>query len=67
LPYFFGFGTLWVALLFGGVGLLAAGFTAAKFTDRSPLAGAGRQLLFGGIAVAATYAIGLWLGVSALV
>ncbi len=66
LPYFFGFGSLWWALLFGGVGLLAAGFTAAKFTDRNPLAGASRQLLFGGIAVAATYGIGRLLGVSAL-
>lgn len=66
LPYFFGFGSLWWGLLFGGVGLLTAGFAAAKFTDRNPLAGAGRQLLFGGIAVAATYGIGRLLGVSAL-
>jgi len=66
LPFLLGFGTLWWGLLFGGIGLLAAGFTAAKFTDRNPFAGAGRQLLFGGIAVAATYAIGKLLGVSAL-
>ena len=66
LPYFFGFGTLWWGLLFGGVGLLAAGFAAAKFTDRNPFAGAGRQLLFGGIAVAATYGIGRLLGVSSI-
>lgn len=66
LPFLLGFGTLWWGLLFGGVGLLAAGFAAAKFTDRNPFAGAGRQLLFGGIAVAATYAIGKLLGVSAL-
>ncbi len=66
LPYFFGFGSLWWGLLFGGVGLLTAGFAAAKFTDRNPFAGAGRQLLFGGIAVAATYGIGRLLGVSAL-
>lgn len=66
LPFIFGFGTLWWGLLFGGVGLLAAGFVAARFTDQSPLAGAGRQLLFGGIAVAATYTIGSLLGVSAI-
>lgn len=66
LPFLFGFGTLWWALLFGGIGLLVAGFAAAKFTDRNPFAGAGRQLLFGGIAVAATYGIGSLLGVSAL-
>lgn len=64
LPFVFGFGTLWWGLVFGGVGLLIAGFVAAKFTDRNPFAGAGRQLLFGGIAVAATYAIGSLLGVS---
>lgn len=66
LPFFFGFGNLGWALLFGAVGLLAAGFTAAKFTDRNPFAGAGRQLLYGGIAVAATYGIGTLLGVSNL-
>lgn len=66
LPYLLGFGTLWWGLLFGAVGLLAAGFTAAKFTDRNPFAGAGRQLVFGGFAVAATYGIGRLLGVSTL-
>lgn len=66
LPYLLGFGTLWWGLLFGGVGLLIAGFIAAKFTDRNPFAGASRQLLFGGIAVAATFAIGRLLGVSAI-
>ena len=66
LPYLFGFGTLWWGLGFGAAGLLIAGFTAAKFTDRNPFAGAGRQLLFGGIAVAATYGIGSLLGVSSL-
>ncbi len=66
LPFLLGFGTLGWGLVFGGVGLLAAGFAAAKFTDRNPLAGAGRQLFFGSIAVAATYAIGKLLGVSAL-
>jgi VIT1/CCC1 family predicted Fe2+/Mn2+ transporter len=66
LPFLFGFGTLWWGLAFGAVGLLIAGFLAARFTDRNPFAGAGRQLLFGGIAVVATYAIGRLLGVSAL-
>lgn len=66
LPYFFGFDSLWLALAFGGVGLLAAGFTAAKFTSRNPFSGAGRQLLFGGLAVAVTYGIGSLFGVSSL-
>lgn len=66
LPFLIGFGTLWWGLAFGAAGLLIAGFVAAKFTDRNPFVGAGRQLLFGGIAVVATYAIGRLLGVSAL-
>ncbi|MFV0435058.1 MAG: VIT1/CCC1 transporter family protein [Leucobacter sp.] len=66
IPFFFAFGTLLWGLVFGGVGLLAAGFIAAKFTDRNPVTGAMRQLVFGGVAVAATYLIGKLLGVSAL-
>lgn len=66
LPYLLGVGSLLTALLCGGIGLLAAGFTAAKFTGRSPFAGAGRQLLFGGIAVAITYGIGSLFGVSGI-
>lgn len=66
LPFLFGFGTLWWGLLFGGVGLLMAGGAAAAFTRRNLLGGALRQLLFGGIAVAATYTIGSLLGVSSL-
>lgn len=66
LPFLFGIGTLWTGLLFGAGGLLAAGLTVARFTDRNPLASAGRLLLFGGIAVAATYSIGTLLGVSTI-
>lgn len=66
IPFVFGFGTLAWGLAFGGVGLLIAGGMAASFTRRSWLRGALRQLIFGGIAVAATYSIGMLLGVSAL-
>ncbi|MFA5607713.1 MAG: VIT1/CCC1 transporter family protein [Leucobacter sp.] len=66
VPFFFAFGTLGWALAFGGVGLLIAGGLAARFTRRNWIAGACRQLLFGGIAVAATYTIGMLLGVSSL-
>lgn len=66
IPFVFGFGNLWVGLAFGGVGLLLAGALAARTTKRSWIAGAGRQLLFGGIAVAATYTIGMLLGVSGI-
>lgn len=64
IPFLFGFGDLWWGLGFGGVGLLLAGFLAARFTERNPFAGAARQLLFGGVAVAVTYGIGTLLGVS---
>lgn len=64
LPFIFGFGTLGFGLAFGGIGLLIAGGLAARITKRNWLMGAARQLLFGGIAVAATYTIGSLLGVS---
>lgn len=64
IPFLFGFGSLPLGLLFGAVGLLMAGGTAAIFTRKNPFAGALRQLLFGGVAVAATYSIGMLLGVS---
>ncbi|PRI11640.1 VIT1/CCC1 transporter family protein [Leucobacter massiliensis] len=66
LPFLFGFGTLWWGLAFGGAGLLLAGGIAAGITRRSWLAGAVRQLVLGGVAVAATYAVGMLLGVSSL-
>lgn len=64
VPFVFGFGSLAAGLAFGGGGLLLAGGLAAFSTKRNWLLGAGRQLLFGGIAVAATYTIGTLLGVS---
>lgn len=64
LPFIFGFGTLGWGLAFGGVGLLLAGGLAARTTRRNWIAGALRQLIFGGIAVTATYTIGKLLGVS---
>ncbi|SJN09838.1 putative membrane protein [Leucobacter sp. 7(1)] len=67
LPFLFGFGTLGWGLAFGGLGLLLAGALAARITRRSWIAGAIRQLTFGGIAVAATFTIGKLLGVSGVV
>lgn len=61
-PYLFGAQALWPGLVFGGVGLLAAGAVAARFTKGSPLLGASRQLAFGVVAIAATYTVGKLVG-----
>lgn len=63
LPYLLGFGSLTWALVFGGAGLLLAGGLATFFTPHPWWYGAGRQLLFGSIAVGVTYFIGRLLGV----
>ncbi|OBB98272.1 VIT1/CCC1 transporter family protein [Mycolicibacterium peregrinum] len=62
IPYLLGFQSLWAGLACGGVGLLIAGAVAAKFT-RKPVAVAGlRQLVFGAVAIAATYVVGILVG-----
>jgi vacuolar iron transporter family protein len=62
IPYLLGFGSLWLGLACGGVGLLIAGAAAASFTRKSPWRGSLRQLAFGAIAIAATYGVGLLIG-----
>ncbi|MDT7760917.1 MAG: vacuolar iron transporter family protein [Mycobacterium sp.] len=62
IPYLFGLRSLWLGLLFGGVGLLIAGAVAARFTKRPVWFASLRQLLLGTVAVAATYAIGTLIG-----
>jgi VIT1/CCC1 family predicted Fe2+/Mn2+ transporter len=62
IPYLLGFGTLWAGLACGGVGLLIAGAVAAGFTRKPLWQGSLRQLAFGGIAIAATYVVGLLIG-----
>jgi vacuolar iron transporter family protein len=64
LPYLLGFESLWAGLLCGGVGLLLAGGVAARFTRKPTWVASLRQLTFGAIAIAATYAVGLLIGVS---
>ena len=66
IPYALGFELLWLGLATGGVGLLIAGGIAARFTRKSWWRSALRQLLFGSIAVAATYLVGSLLGVGSL-
>lgn len=62
LPYLFGAQLLWPGLVCGGAGLLVAGAVAARFTKGSLWFGAGRQLAFGVVAIAATYVVGKFVG-----
>ena len=64
LPYLFGVSLLWVALLCGGLGLLAAGALSSRFTPRPWWYAGLRQLLFGALAAGVTYAIGSLIGVT---
>jgi vacuolar iron transporter family protein len=63
LPYLFGLSLLWVALVSGGIGLMAAGMLSSRFTPRPWWYAGLRQLLFGAVAAGVTYAIGLLIGV----
>jgi len=62
LPYVLGFPSLLAGLICGGVGLLIAGAMAAHFTKRPRWQGALRQLVFGMVAVGATYLVGMFIG-----
>lgn len=64
IPYLLGFTSLSAGLLCGAVGLLVAGAAASAFTVTRWWVSALRQLLFGGVAVAATYTVGSVIGVS---
>lgn len=58
IPYLLGVESLWPGLACGGIGLAIAGAVAARFTSRPWWWASGRQLFFGGIAIAATYLVG---------
>ena len=58
IPYLLGFESLWAGIACGAVGLAIAGGLAAKFTGRPIWWASLRQLLFGGVAIAATYVVG---------
>lgn len=62
IPYLLGYGSLWLGLACGGVGLLVAGGVAASFTRKGILRGSLRQLTFGAVAIAATYVVGHLIG-----
>jgi VIT1/CCC1 family predicted Fe2+/Mn2+ transporter len=59
LSYLFGSDSLWLALAVGGAGLFVAGALIGRFTARPWWQGGLRQLVLGGLAAAATYAIGV--------
>lgn len=59
LPYLLGHGSLRAGWVCGAVGLLVAGGLTARFTRKPMWWAASRQLLFGFVAVAATYLVGL--------
>jgi VIT1/CCC1 family predicted Fe2+/Mn2+ transporter len=62
LPYLLGAPVLWLALLCGGLGLVAAGALSARFTARPWWQAGLRQLLFGAVAAGVTYLIGVAIG-----
>jgi VIT1/CCC1 family predicted Fe2+/Mn2+ transporter len=62
LPFLLGAPHLWLALLCGGAGLVAAGAISARFTPRPWWSAGLRQLLFGALAAGATYLIGVAIG-----
>lgn len=63
IPFILGSSSLLVGLGVGAAGLLLAGGISARFTRKSYFKSAVRQLLFGSIAVGATYLVGMLLGV----
>jgi VIT1/CCC1 family predicted Fe2+/Mn2+ transporter len=58
IPYLLGYESLWAGVICGGIGLAIAGGVAARFTSRPIWWASLRQLLFGGVAIAATYLVG---------
>ncbi|MGX6608343.1 VIT1/CCC1 transporter family protein [Micromonosporaceae bacterium Da 78-11] len=63
LSYLLGFDSLALALAVGGVGLFGAGAVVARLTARPWWLGGLRQLVLGVLAAAATYGIGVLIGV----
>jgi vacuolar iron transporter family protein len=62
IPYLLGYGSLPAGLACGAIGLLVAGGLTAQFTRKRVWWAAARQLLFGSVAVAATYLVGVLIG-----
>jgi len=69
VPYLFGTGAaaMVTAIILGIVASLAVGYALARFTGRSAVRSASRQLLFTAVPAVITYALGAAVGVSGLV
>jgi VIT1/CCC1 family predicted Fe2+/Mn2+ transporter len=59
VPYLLGYESLWAGVICGGIGLMIAGGVAARFTSRPIWWASLRQLVFGSVAIAATYVVGM--------
>ena len=68
VPYFVGSGTaaLVAAVVLGVIAALAVGVALARFTGRSPIRSACRQLLFSAVPAGATYLLGSAVGVTGI-
>jgi len=64
IPYLLGYSSLALGLTVGGIGLFVAGALTSRFTRRPWWLAGLRQLLFGVIAAAATFAVGSLIGVN---
>ena len=62
IPSLLGYGSLAAGLACGAVGLLVVGALTARFTRKPVWWAAARQLMFGAVAVGATYAVGSLIG-----
>ncbi|HZA10848.1 VIT1/CCC1 transporter family protein [Mycobacterium sp.] len=62
IPYLLGFDSLAAGMVCGAAGLVIAGAVGARFTRRPIWWASGRQLLFGAVAIAATYIVGHLIG-----
>jgi VIT1/CCC1 family predicted Fe2+/Mn2+ transporter len=62
IPYLLGYGSLAAGLACGAAGMLVAGALTARFTRKPVWWAAARQLMFGAVAVAATYVVGSLVG-----
>lgn len=62
LPYALGANALWIAAILSLAALFAAGAVTARFTSRSWLFSATRQVLLGGLAAAVTFGVGQAFG-----